>query len=139
MNKNKTAYTIAWQAFKEMPFFLKVLTVYCLFGIFFILGAIIPVGDYGMTFAQFWSSGLGLLVLIDGVIMLVSGIGFLKRKKLARTLFLLIFPINFLFGLLFKTVDNDELFNTLISCIFVLPVLWLYLFRKKTVKKYFNS
>ena len=103
MNKNKTAYTIARQAFKEMPFFLKVLTVYCLFGIFAILGAIIPVGDYGGTFVQFWSSGLGPLLLVDGVIMLVSGIWFLKRKKSARTLFLLIFPINFLFG--FSTFD----------------------------------
>ena len=139
MNKNKTAYKIAWKSFKEMPFFLKVLTVYCLFGIFAILAAIIPVGDYGMTFVQFWSSGLGLLVLIDGVIMLVSGIGFLKRKKSARTLFLLIFPLNFLFGLLFKTVDSAELFSSFIFCLFIFPILWFYLFRKITVRKYFNT
>jgi hypothetical protein len=140
MNKNKTTYTIAWQAFREMPFFLKVLTVYCLlFGIFAILGAIIPVGNYGTTFVQFWSSGLGLVLLIDGIIMLTSGIGFLKRIKSARTLFLIIFPINFLFGLIFKTLDSAELFSSFIFCLFIFPILWFYLFKKITVKKYFNN
>ena len=45
-DKIRGIYIVSYQAIREMPFFLKWLTLLCLSGIFFIGGAIIPIGNY---------------------------------------------------------------------------------------------
>ena len=143
-DKIKDIYTVSFQAIREMPFFLKLITIFCLFGLFFIAGAIFPIGNYEIydgkvTYIQFWTSGAGVIFLITGVVLLTSGVGFIKKCKWARILFLALLPIQIVLMSLMKLGTKKEIFELFISFILLLFIVGLYLFRRRTVRDYFKT
>ena len=142
--KIKELFLITCVAIKEMPFFLKIITGFCSFGILLIIGLLIPIGLYEIygekvTLFQFWADGAGFIGLITGILMLISAVGFIKRFKWARILFLLIFPTQFLIMAFMQMENKESLIGGLLSYIILfLPIVGGYLFGKKTVKDYFN-
>lgn len=142
-DKIKDIYFISYQAIGEMPFFLKLITVFCLFGIFFIAGSIIPIGSYKIydekiTFVEFWTNGAGIIFFITGIVLFASGVGFIKKLKWSRVLFLSLLPIQIIVMVILKMAQAKELFQMSISFLFLLLLFGLYLFHRKTVKDYFN-
>ena len=143
-DKIKDIYLISYGAIKEMPFFLKLITIFCLLGIFFIIGAIIPIGSYKIydekvTYIQFWAQGAGIIFLITGSILLISGIGFIKKIKWTRILFLSLLPIQIFLMAILELAGKKEIFAMLISFILLFIILGFYLFCRRTVKEYFDS
>jgi len=142
-DKIKDISIISYLSIKEMPFFLKLITIFCLCGIFFIAGSILPMGSYQLyydkvTFSQFWTSGAGIIFFITGIVLFASGIGFIMKVKWARILFLSLLPIQIILMVILKLGQTKELFQMLISFLLVLLIFGLYLFRRKTVREYFN-
>jgi len=143
-DKIKDLFLITCVAIKEMPFFLKVITVFCLFGSLLTIGLILPIGRYEIygeevTLSQFWADGAGFVGFITGILMLISAIGFIKRFKWARILFLSIFPTLFLIMAIMQMESKESLIGGLLSyLILFLPIVGGYLFGKKTVKDYFK-
>ncbi|SCZ54426.1 hypothetical protein SAMN03097708_00968 [Thiohalomonas denitrificans] len=128
-----------YQAFKDMPPFLKFLTVHALACIFIFLAVVIP--GVPITFegevmesSDLWTRGLGLPTAFIGLAMPVAGGLFLKRWRYSRQLYaglmvsVLVAPYVIWQQLL------PAVFGVITSCAII-----AYLFINQKARAYFGS
>ena len=121
---------------KAMPLFLKLISVFCFFGVLFAIGPFCPfmnftINERPVSFREFWVSGAGPTMSLLGIILVASGVGIVYRKKWAR----LTFIAPYLGLLVYASVVQPDVIIPIV--IFIIFLIW-YLFVKKSVKEYFS-
>jgi len=137
MNRIEDLILYPYISIKDMPIFLRIITLFCLLGFFIILAALVPVGarsieNQEVTFIEFWRRGAGIFTLISGIFLLTTGIGFIKRAPWSRILFLCLFPVQQLIMFFMDSLSPAYLKEAL----FVYIAVNGYLFFSKGVKDY---
>ena len=139
MNKINDLILYTYISIKDMPIFLRIITLFCSIGVFLLVVAVVPygthaIGDREVTFIEFWRSGAGIFFLISGIFLLASGIGFIKRSPWSRILFLSFYPLQqlmmFFMDSLSPVYPKEE--------VIVFIAVNGYLFLNKKVKDYFG-
>jgi hypothetical protein len=137
MNKDILSFFRMWQNFKEMPLLLKFLTFYSVFCIFFFISSAVPFFNYfvngvKVTYSEWWSSGMGLVTTIMGLVMPYTGYLFLHRHKYAREVYLSVF-----FGLaLLRGTQFGFQLEFMIGVVAFILLMGLYLYGRDSVQIY---
>ena len=81
-----------------MPFLFKVIFLYCMSGILFVVGSALPFANFyienqKVTYKEWWLSGAGFIALLIGMILIVIGIGIFKRRVWAGMTFNAVFAL----------------------------------------------
>jgi hypothetical protein len=136
-----TALRSFFARLKEMPLFLRFFVFpYCLIGsILFIEGSFIPIVAFEIKGAQvswsaWWAAGAGPLFVVIGLLLFISAVGFYKKNRHARLVFLSVFVVALLFIWQFEVPTRGGLI--VIAILFLISV-W-YFFLKKSVRDYFG-
>jgi hypothetical protein len=132
-----------WENFKRMPRLLKFLTAHALAMSVSFIFSVIPVVSFGIgyksvSYAEWWSSGVGIFASIMGILLPTAGYLFLKRDRYAR----IVYVGSMVFISLFQFARVGLNYHSIISFILILPLIGLisaYLFLSKSVKLYFVS
>jgi len=133
---------------RPMPVILKVLTGICFAMALCLVVAAIPVphmhyeiNGHDVSYADFWKLGGGPLFVVAGIVLPLSGFGFVNRKHWGRYLCTGFFVIGSLFQFfagLFIPVYKTDASVQLSYAVFVAVLVW-YLFCKQSVKEYFSE
>jgi hypothetical protein len=109
-------------------------------GALMILVAVLPFGTHrdfsgrDVTFAQWWASGVGCVVVAIATYLLVVGYGILQRTSWSRPLCLLPFALAFATAPLFP---DDSPVQMMLGSGFWLVLLGWYLYRRRSVVSFY--
>ena len=130
--------------FKEMPFLLRFFFFpYSLLGgILFPLLSLIPSAEFTInekqvSYSEWWTSGAGPLSIIIGILLLVSVIGFFRKKRFARITFLAPWVILLIVALV-QGYEALTIVGVFVLGIWMLLLVW-YFFFTKSVQDYFEK
>ncbi len=148
LNLTKLRLVILRRNFNKMPSPLRFLTVHALISsVFFIFSVIpvVPVSFFGISsrrvsYAEWWSSGLGISASIIGIILPISGYMLLSRNKYARVTYIssIVFAC-ILYPLLIFGLQGESIISLILVLVAILGILSAYLYLNKSVKSYFTS
>ena len=134
-----------WLQLKEMPLFLRFLTVISPAGILMILACLIPLRTYGIngsvvSYGEFWASGGGSIGIAGGALIATIGVGIFERRKCTKQLIAAVVVTQDVLALMaVGEAQKDEILGGLVFFIFLNALSVWYLFFKKSVKSYFES
>jgi len=82
-----------WENFKAMPRLLKFLTAHALACFFFLVVSVVPHGRFfvsgrPVSYAEWWSSGIGLFAFLVGLVGPATGVLLLRKSRFARPAYL---------------------------------------------------
>jgi hypothetical protein len=129
-----------YQAFKEMPTFLKFITGHALVCFLFFLAAVIPgipitVNGEVMESQELWVKGDGLRVALMGLAMPMVGLLILRRWKYCRQLY----TVTIASVLVAPYVFRQDIIGTIVFGVLVSCAITAYLFLNIKARAYFSS
>lgn len=133
----------AYVAFKLMPLILRLITIFCSAGLFFIIGPFLPFGNFeinGEAVSQeiFWRSGSGPAMISTGLFMVIVAFAILKRNRWARLALIGLVPSAYLVQSAFMG-DWSDLVAQIVSIVIISFPLTFYLYGKDAARAYFND
>ena len=116
---------------------LKFLTAHAIACFGFLIGSVVPHGSFiikgqSVTYAEWWSSGVGVYASVLGALMAVAGLLLVGKTRFSRQIYLGVLSL----GLVSPYFLLDEHWSSLFSLVIVI-VIAAYLFLKASVKDYF--
>jgi hypothetical protein len=128
-----------YQAFKDMPTFLKFITAHALVCFVFFLAVVIPgipitFNGEVMTSQDIWAKGLGLPIMAVGLSLPSAGILLLRRRQYCRHFY----SITLLLVLIGPYVYWQEV-RSFIFCVVLSGAIIGYLFLNGQSRAYFSS
>jgi len=127
---------------KEIPFFLRILTVaFGVGGPLFVIGTIFPIGNYSIndtevTFRDFWFSGAALSMLATGLLLTTISYGIYKRANWSKHIIITSYISCYIWMLVTvpERIELNTIFAVIVTCFF--PIWYLYF--KKSLIRYFE-
>ncbi|MFA5354732.1 MAG: hypothetical protein WC291_10925 [Thermodesulfovibrionales bacterium] len=148
LNKRKNMNDILlliWLRFKEMPFFLRIITAASPLGPLVGILSLIPlvtyrINDQVVTYREFWRSGAAFNAILIGLTFSVIGGGIFMRSQWVRKLILALVVVQDVLLLRQLPEAGSEKIPESIGAvaIYTAIVIW-YIFFKKSVRNYFKS
>jgi len=125
--------------FFAMPILLRLMTGHALVCVILFVVSVLPYDSYGIdgrqvSQAEWWSSGVGPLVSLIGLLGFAAGWSFLKKKRYARELYLAFLTA----GLVVPYPFMGEAWFSVIG-IFIVIAAGFYLFKNGAVASYFEN
>lgn len=139
----KDTLLCTYVAFKSMPLILRLITIFCSAGLFFMAGPFMPFGNFeinGESVSQeiFWRSGAGPAMISTGLLMMIVAFAIMKRKRWARLALIGLVPSAYLVQSAFMG-DWSDLEALIVSIVIISVPLAFYLYRRATARAYFDA
>ena len=125
--------------FKQMPILLKFITVHALACFIFLIAALVPGIPFNfngeeMSYAEIWSSGVGVFTAYAGLVMPFCGWLMLNRKVYSRIIYLSVLSSVLIVPYIYWMQKGGIIFGIILTALIA-----AYLYGMPSVRKYFAS